>query len=301
MFSNRNGGVEIGGIKAEAGGIVAPAEIALLTEQSAIMKSRTDSSSVLGLAVLGGGFVALGGLFASVVISGAAGVLPFGITRLIMGLAFSLGLILVVIAGAQLFTSDVLMVMAWASGRLRMVTMIRSWTIVWIGNLIGAAGAALLLFLAGHYTLGHAEFGRTALHIASAKVQIPVFNAFFLGILCNLLVCLATWSSTAARDVSGKVLAIMFPISAFVASGFEHCVANMFFIPYGLMIEHWAPESYWATAGIERPDIQVGGFLANLLAVTAGNWIGGAVFVGGAYWRIYRSGSALGSAKTTAT
>lgn len=268
--------------------IISPAEVASITQKIAVKKSSQDLVTLLGLAILGGAFVALGGLFASVVISGADGALPYGVTRLLMGLAFSLGLILVVIAGAQLFTSDALMVMAWASGKLPVARMTRTWLIVWLGNLIGALGTALLAFLASHYTLGHGLFGKTALMLATVKGGLPTEQAFFLGILCNVLVCLAAWLAMASRDVTGKILAIVFPITAFVAAGFEHCVANMFFIPYGLMIEYWAPDSFYQLEGIVRTNISVSHFLANLLSVSAGNWLGGALFVGGIYWTIFR-------------
>ncbi|RIX45014.1 MAG: formate/nitrite transporter family protein [Rhodocyclales bacterium GT-UBC] len=276
---------------------IPPSDIALKMEETGIKKAKQASPMLFGLAVLGGAFVALGGLFATVTISGAAGHLPYGVMRLLMGVTFSLGLILVVIGGAQLFTSDALMVMAWASGRLKTGDMLRAWTQVWLGNLVGALGTALIVFLAGHYNTGHGEVGSTALYLASAKSSLDTGQAFFLGILCNVLVCLAVWLSTAAQNTTGKVLAIFFPITAFVAAGFEHCVANMFFIPYGLMIKAWAPESFWEMTAIDPAtafDIPFGHFLVNLLAVTAGNWIGGALLVGGAYWLIYRNRPAAG-------
>ena len=269
-----------------------PPDIALKMEETGIKKAGQTGAMLFGLAVLGGAFVALGGLFATVTISGAAGHLPYGVMRLLMGVTFSLGLILVVIGGAQLFTSDALMVMAWASGRLKTGDMLRAWTQVWLGNLVGALGTALIVFLAGHFNTGHGEVGSTALYLASAKSSLDTGQAFFLGILCNVLVCLAVWLATAAQNTTGKVLAIFFPITAFVAAGFEHCVANMFFIPYGLMIKAWAPESFWEMTAIDPAtafDIPFGHFLVNLLAVTAGNWIGGALLVGGAYWLIYRN------------
>jgi formate transporter len=274
-----------------------PSDIALKMEETGIKKAGQTGAMLFGLAVLGGAFVALGGLFATVTISGAAGHLPYGVMRLLMGVTFSLGLILVVIGGAQLFTSDALMVMAWASGRLKTGDMLRAWTQVWLGNLVGALGTALIVFLAGHYNTGHGEVGSTALYLASAKSSLDTGQAFFLGILCNVLVCLAVWLATAAQNTTGKVLAIFFPITAFVAAGFEHCVANMFFIPYGLMIKAWAPESFWEMTAIDPAtafDIPFGHFLVNLLAVTAGNWIGGALLVGGAYWLIYRNRPAAG-------
>ena len=209
-------------------------------------------------------------------------------TRLLGGLVFSLGLVLVIVGGAQLFTGDALMVMAWASGRLDRRDA-AGLDAVWIGNFVGAAGTALLVFLSGQYTFSHGAVGATALYFASAKSGLPVMQAFFLGILCNVLVCLAVWLSLGARSVTDKILAIIFPVSAFVAAGFEHCVANMYFVPLGLLIEWGAPDSLWADLGrrASRP-IAAGPFLVNLGAVTLGNWIGGAVLVGGVYWFIYR-------------
>ena len=267
-----------------------PPGIAWQTEKTGIKKAGQGCAGMFVLAVLGGAFVALGGLFATVTIAGATGHLSYGVMRLLMGATFSLGLILVVIGGAQLFTSDALMVMAWASGRLAVRQMLRAWTVVWAGNLVGALGTALLVFLAGHYNAGHGEVGASALYLAAAKSSLDTGQAFFLGILCNVLVCLAVWLATAAQDTPGKVLAIFFPITAFVAAGFEHCVANMFFVPYGLMIKAWAPDSFWllpAVAEFASADIPFGHFLLNLATVTAGNWVGGAVLVGGAYWLIY--------------
>jgi formate transporter len=272
-----------------------PADIALLAEDIGVKKAKQDTLTLFGLSVLGGAFVALGGLFATVTIAGADNFLPYGVTRLLMGITFSLGLILVVIAGAQLFTSDTLMVMAWASGRLTTRRMLHVWTTVWLGNFVGALGTALLVFLAGHYTFGHGEVGRTALYLASAKSQLAPGKAFFLGILCNVMVCLAVWLSMAAQTTTGKILAIQFPITAFVATGFEHCVANMFFIPYGLLIKWWAPDSFWATLGVDRNTaaIPVDQFAINLGAVTLGNWVGGALLVGSVYWLIYRRNGTL--------
>lgn len=268
-----------------------PGDIAVLAEELGVKKAKQDTLTLFGLSILGGAFIALGGLFASVTIAGAEQFLPYGVTRLLMGITFSLGLILVVIAGAQLFTSDTLMVMAWASGRLTTRRMLGVWTTVWLGNFVGALGTALLVFLAGHYTFGHGEVGKTALYLASAKSQLSPDKAFFLGILCNVLVCLAVWLSMAAQSTTGKILALQFPITAFVATGFEHCVANMFFIPYGLLIRWEAPDSFWETIGIDRTAadaIPVDQFFINLGAVTLGNWVGGALLVGSIYWLIYR-------------
>ncbi|HYH21797.1 MAG TPA: formate/nitrite transporter family protein [Azospirillum sp.] len=265
-----------------------PDAIALAAEELGVKKAHYDTPTLLALAVLAGAFIALGGLFATVAMSGAEGMLSYGVTRLLGGLVFSLGLVLVVVGGAQLFTGDALMVMAWASGRLTWRQMLRVWTLVWLGNFVGALGTAALVFLSGQYTFGHGAVGATALYVATAKSALPVMQAFFLGILCNVLVCLAVWLALGARSVSDKILAIALPVSAFVAAGFEHCVANMYFVPLGLLIQWGAPDGFWAELGRTFPPIDAGRFLVNLGAVTLGNWIGGAVLVGAVYWFIYR-------------
>jgi formate/nitrite transporter len=265
-----------------------PDAIALAAEDLGVRKAGYDTATLLALAVLAGAFVALGGLFATVAMAGADGTMPYGVTRVFGGVVFSLGLVLVIVGGAQLFTGDALIVMAWASGRLTLRQMTRIWTVVWIGNFIGAAGTAVLVFLSGQYAFGHGAVGATALYLAATKSGLPVTQAFFLGILCNVLVCLAVWLSLGARSVGDKILAIVPPVSAFVAAGFEHCVANMYFVPLGLLIEWGAPDAFWADLGKAPRSIDAGHFLLNLAAVTLGNWIGGALLVGGVYWFIYR-------------
>lgn len=272
-----------------------PDAIAQAAEDLGVRKAHYDTATLLALAVLAGAFVALGGLFATVVMSGAKGMMPYGVTRLLGGLVFSLGLVLVIVGGAQLFTGDALIVMAWASGRLTMRRMLRVWTLVWIGNFAGALGTAALVFLSGQYTFGHGAVGATALYIATAKSGLPVTQAFFLGILCNVLVCLAVWLALGARSVGDKILSITLPVSAFVAAGFEHCVANMYFVPLGFMIERGAPESFRTDLGRSFPPIDLGHFMLNLAAVTLGNWIGGALLVGAVYWFIYRRPGTHGS------
>ena len=270
-----------------------PDAIAKAAEDVGVKKAKLNQWTIFGLAILGGSFVALGGLFATVTISGGTGHLPYGVMRLLMGATFSLGLMLVVIAGAQLFTSDALMVMAWASGRLKTGRMLRVWTTVWLGNFVGALGVAGLAFLSGQYTFGHGEVGASVLYLAAAKSTLAPDKAFFLGILCNVLVCLAAWVAMAARSITDKILAMFFPVAAFVAAGFEHCVANMYFIPSGLFIQWWAPESFWeelASHGGVRPEIPLDQFAINMAAVTLGNWVGGALLVGAVYWLIFRRG-----------
>lgn len=269
---------------------LAPDALALAWEKQGAKKANQLLSTQFMLGILGGAFVGLGGLFAMITISGAEGMMAYGLTRLLMGVTFSLGLLLVVLAGAQLFTSDCLMVMAWAGGRLGIGRMMRVWATVWAGNFVGSIGLAILLYLAGHYLAGKGEVGATALYLASYKASLPAGKAFFMGILCNVLVSIAAYLALAGRSLTDKVLAIVFPISAFIAAGFEHCVANMFFIPYGLLIKFGASDAFWATEAGQRVaglNIPLDQYTINMAAVTLGNWVGGALLVGAFYWMIY--------------
>lgn len=255
-----------------------PPEMALKAEHVGVAKATMDFWSLLALAVLAGAFIAFGALFMTVTVAGAADALPYGVVRLLGGLVFSLGLILVVIGGAELFTGNNLMVMAWAGGLIKLRALLRAWTIVYAGNFIGAVGTAGLVFLSGHVTAGNGIIGRTALAIAEGKVAIPFFEAMALGVLCNVLVCLAVWLTYSARTVTGKVLVIVPPIAAFVAAGFEHSIANMYFIPLGLLI---------AWTGDAASGLSLGGLAMNLIPVTIGNMIGGGLLVGVVYWFVY--------------
>jgi formate/nitrite transporter len=199
--------------------------------------------------------------------------LGFGPSRLLGGLAFSLGLILVVVGGAELFTGNNLIVMAWAERKVTSLQLARNWSLVYLANLIGSLGSALMVFWSGALSLGDGAVAETAVRIGEAKVALGFGQAFFSGILCNILVCLAVWLCFAAHDVAGKVLAIIFPISAFVALGFEHSIANMYLIPIAWL------------AGAEA--VTIGSFLANLVPVTLGNIVGGGLFVALVYWLIY--------------
>lgn len=272
-------------------GALSPAHIAVASEEMGVRKASYDGATLFVLAVLGGAFISLGGVFAIVALAGADGPLPWGIAHVLGGAVFALGLVLVLVAGAQLFTGDCLMIMAWASGRLKALDLMRVWVVVWLGNLAGALGTAMLLFLSGEYRFGHGAVGATALQYATLKAGLAPDDAFFLAVLCNVLVCLAVWLSLASRTVAGKILAITLPVAAFVGAGFEHCVADMFFVPLGLMIVHWAPPSFWTDLGhgvaISAPAISVVSFMRNLAIVTVGNWIGGALFVGLPYWFAY--------------
>ena len=251
--------------------VVPPARIAHLVEEVGIKKAHLPLVPTLTLGILAGVFIAFGGMFYTLVVTGSE--LGFGPTRLLGGLAFSLGLVLVIIGGAELFTGNSLIVMAWADRRVETTQLLRNWALVYVGNLIGALGTVALVQLSGTLDLGGGAVGKTATAIASAKVAINPLQAFVRGVLCNILVCLAVWMCFAAHTVSGKVLAIIFPISAFVALGLEHSVANMYLIPIGAL---------QADANIGTID-----FLANLVPVTLGNMVGGGVLVALVYWLVY--------------
>jgi formate transporter len=267
-----------------------PAELAKAAESIGVRKTRLDTPSLAALSILGGAFIALGAMFATTVLAGAEGHIPFGLGRLLAGIPFCLGLILVIVGGAELFTGNTLMVMALAAGKVRLTEMLRAWAIVYFGNFVGAAGTAALVFLSGQYLQGQGSVAGVSLKLALGKATLPFDQAFFLGILCNVLVCLAVWLSLAARTVGGKILAIVFPVSAFVAAGFEHSVANMYIIPLGLLIKDWAPEALWPQLGASAGDfagLTWPAFLQSLVPVTLGNIIGGGGLVGGVYWFIY--------------
>lgn len=281
-----------------------PPEIAKRAEEVGARKCRLPFWPLLALAVLAGAFISLGAVFSTTVSAGTAGVLPFGITRLLSGIAFCLGLVLVVVGGAELFTGNALISMAWASGTVSIAQVLRNWSIVYAGNLLGAVATAVFVYLSRQYTFGGGAVGLAALEIARAKTALGFVQAVVLGILCNALVCLAVWLCFGARSTTDKILAIVFPISAFVAAGFEHSVANMYFIPLGLLIK--TDTAFLATIGKSAADYArltwTNCILVNLLPVTLGNLIGGVILVGLTYWFIYlRPESALVPVSTRTT
>jgi formate transporter len=262
-----------------------PADIARKAELIGAQKTQLPAIKLLTLAVLGGAFIAMGAMFATTVLAGANGVIPFGVARLIAGMVFSLGLILIVLGGAELFTGNALMVMALASGKVGLGALARAWSIVYLGNFIGAVGMAVLVFLAGQYNLGDGAVARTALVIAHDKMALGFAEAFFRGILCNLLVCLAVWLALGAHSTTDKVLAVIFPVSAFVAAGFEHSVANMYLVPFGMLIEASGHAQAWLPP--DASPIVLLDFFLGLIPVTLGNIVGGGLLVGGIYWFVY--------------
>lgn len=263
-----------------------PQEMTLKAESIGVRKAELPFWPLFMLSVLAGAFIALGAMFATTVYAGSAA-LPYGVGRLLMGLAFCLGLILVVVAGAELFTGNNLIVIAWASGKVSTAALLRNWVIVYLGNFAGSLGTAGLVYMSEQFGMGGGAVGDAALRIALAKSSLGFSQALALGILCNALVCLAVWLTYSARSTADKILAILFPITAFVAAGFEHSVANMYFIPYGLFIKAFNP-AFAAAQNLDLANLTWGAFFVNnLLPVTLGNIIGGAGLVALVYWFIY--------------
>ena len=255
-----------------------PPEIASRVCQVGLAKVTTPASTMIALAVLAGAFISLGALFYTVTVTAGKNgpAVSFGIQRLAGGITFSLGLVLVVVGGAELFTGNNLIAMAWAVGCVRTRQVVRNWVWVYLGNFVGAAGTALLVLLAGVHTLGDGGVGDTMVQIARGKIALDPVSAIARGILCNVLVCLAVWLCMGARSVADKILATVFPISAFVACGFEHSVANMYFLPVGI-----------ALAADGSAPLSIPGAVANLVFVTIGNLIGGTLLVALVYWFVF--------------
>lgn len=263
-----------------------PAEMATRAEYIGVRKAETPALTMFTLAVLAGAFIALGSVFATNTAAGSSA-LPFGVAKLLTGLVFCLGLVLVVVGGAELFTGNNLIVMAWASGKVSTRALLRNWVIVYAGNFVGSIGTAVLVLWSRQYALGGGAVGETALIIASGKANLDFFQAVALGVLGNALVCLAVWLTFSARSTIDKIAAIIFPITAFVAAGFEHSIANMYFLPYGLLIKAFDP-AFVAERGLDLTNLTWGNFLFNnLLPVTIGNIIGGAVLVAAIYWSVF--------------
>ncbi|MFZ5824771.1 MAG: formate/nitrite transporter family protein [Bacillota bacterium] len=263
-----------------------PAEVAARVENVGVTKANMPLYRMAALSVLAGAFIAFGGLFFITVTTDVK--VGYGLTQLVGGIVFSLGLILVVIAGAELFTGNNLLIMATVGGKIRVRLLLRNWAVVFFFNLLGAFSIAVMAYVAEHYTGSGNLVGARALSIGAAKASLPFGVAFARAVLCNVLVCLAVWLTAAARTVTDKILAVIFPISGFVALGFEHSIANMFFIPYAMMLKGNAAVTAAANLPAERlAALDWTGFWANLVPVTLGNIVGGAVLVGFTYWVCY--------------
>jgi formate transporter len=279
-----------------------PQEMAERAEHLGVAKAQMPFLKMFMLSIMAGAFIALGAIFATTVAAGSISVttltgvaafgsaLPYGVVRLLSGLVFCLGLILVVVGGAELFTGNNLIVMAWASRKVSIRLVLRNWVIVYLGNFVGAVSTAILMFFTRQYTFGANAVGILALKTAAAKCDLTFIQAVALGILCNALVCMAVWLTFSARSTTDKILAIIFPITAFVAAGFEHSVANMYYIPYALLIKGFDP-AFIQTVGDKVGNLDKLNWQAfllnNLLPVSIGNIIGGAGLVAAMYWAIY--------------
>jgi formate transporter len=273
---------------------ILPSTMAQRAEAGGMARAAMDPFAVFVLSVLAGAFISFGAVFATTVGAGnigADGVIPYGVMRLLTGIVFCTGLILVVVGGAELFTGNNMLVMAWAGGKVTTRAVLANWVIVFIGNFVGAIATAGLVFLSTQYTFGGGAVGLNALVIANGKSSLDLVPAFMLGVLCNALVCLAVWMCYGARTTIDRVVTIIPPISAFVAAGFEHSIANIYFIPMGLFIKAGAPESFWNGIGrspADFPALTWDNFVfANLIPVTAGNILGGSVMVAAVYWFVY--------------
>ncbi len=261
-----------------------PAEMAYRVETVGVSKARMALVPMIGLGIMAGAFISFGAM-------NFITAMAQGLPRIVASLSFCLGLVLVIVAGAEMFTGNNLIAMAWAQGKVRTREIVRNWAWVYVTNLAGCLAVVALAYLSGILHSVDLGFGVQTLKIAAAKTNMTFSEAFFKGVLCNALVCLAVWLCFAARTVVDRIFCIIFPISAFVNMGFEHCVANMFFIPMGMLAAmdpeiiaaaHLAPE---VTA-----NLNIGGFIGNLTAVTLGNIFGGTVLVAGMYYVVYMRG-----------
>lgn len=266
-----------------------PSEMALQAEQVGVSKVNMPVTKTLVLSMLAGAFIAFGAIFSTTVTAGST--MSYGITKLAGGFVFSLGLILTIIGGAELFTGNNLIVMAWANKKVSTVQLIINWILVFAGNMIGALFIVLLMLLSRQYLFGSGAVGINIMNIAKAKCELGFVQAISLGVLCNILVCLAVWLCYSVKSTSGKILAIVFPVTAFVTAGFEHSVANMYFIPIAILIKQFGETDLLILTGSAAQNYDAitwsNFFMSNLLPVTIGNLIGGAILVGLVYWFVY--------------
>lgn len=269
-----------------------PAEMAVKAAEIGVKKTKLDTLRMFLLAILAGAFIAMGAVFATTVSAGAS-TLPFGVARLLAGTTFTLGLILVVVSGSELFTGNSLIIIAFANRRITLPALLRNWGIVYLGNFVGALLTAYLMFLTRQYTFGGGSIGLAALNTGEAKTALGFTQAVVLGLFCNALVCMAVWMCYSARSTIDKILAIVPPIAAFVAAGFEHSIANMYFIPIAMFIKTMGSQTFFEAIKKTPADFPhltwSNFFLVNLLPVTIGNLIGGVLMVGLMYWFIYLS------------
>lgn len=271
-----------------------PAEMAAVAENALAHKALNHPYRAFMLALSGGGYIALGFVFFITSQVGTADALGYGVARLVGGLAFSVGLALVVLTGAELFTSTSMTLVARASRLITWPRLLLHWGIVYVGNFFGAVTILMLCWFGGSWNQAGGLWGKVVLDTSLAKLDHNFLEAFVLGIACNLLVCLAVWVAFAGRTITDKVLAVTGPIALFVAAGFEHSIANMFMIPFGILIKERAAPEFWDQIGATQADygmLSWGQFVAgNLVPVTLGNILGGGIMIGAYYWLIFRLG-----------
>jgi len=267
-----------------------PPNMAAKAEDLGVKKANLKVLNMFVLGILAGAFIGIGAIFATTT-AAASSNLPYGVARLLTGLTFTVGLILVVVGGAELFTGNTLITMAFASGKVSLVQLLRNWVVVYLGNFVGGVLTAYIVYLGKQYAFGGGSIGAAALGIGNSKTGLDFVQALALGIMCNALVCMAVWMCYSARSVTDKIMAIIPPIATFVAAGFEHSIANMYFIPVSLFIKAGAPATFWETIGKTAADFPnltwANFFVKNLIPVTIGNIIGGGIMVGLVYWFVY--------------
>jgi len=267
-----------------------PPGMAAKAEDLGVKKANLKILNMFVLGILAGAFIGIGAIFATTT-AAASSSLPYGVARFLVGLTFTVGLILVVVGGAELFTGNTLITMAFASGKVKLTQLLRNWVVVYLGNFVGGVLTAYIVFLGKQYSFGGGSIGLAALNIGEAKTALTFIQATALGIMCNALVCMAVWMCYSGRSVTDKILAIIPPIACFVAAGFEHSIANMYFIPVALFVKYMGDPAFFTTiskTAADFPHLTWGNFfIANLLPVTIGNIIGGGIMVGLVYWFVY--------------
>ncbi|QNS16061.1 formate transporter FocA [Mannheimia bovis] len=267
-----------------------PAEMAKIAEDGAVYKATKNQFYSFLSAITAGGFIAIAFVFYTTTQVGASE-MPWGIAKLIGGLVFSLGVIMCVVFGAELFTSSTLTIVARASKRINWLQMFKNWVVVYFGNFVGAISIVLLVWFSGQIMAAKGQWGLVILNTAQHKIHHEWFEAFCLGIFCNIMVCIAVWMSYAGKSLTDKAFIMMLPIAMFVASGFEHCVANMFMIPMGIAISHFAAPEFWTAINVDPAqfaDLDLSHFVfKNLIPATLGNIVGGVFFIGLMQWFLY--------------
>lgn len=270
--------------------LLIPSEMAKVAEDAGVYKATKHPFTTFFLAITAGVFISIAFAFYITATTGSAA-LPWGVAKLIGGVCFSLGLMLVVVCGADLFTSTVLTVVAKASGRITWSQLARNWLNVYVGNFIGAVFFVTLIWFAGQHMAANGAWGLNVLQTADHKMHHTFIESVCLGILANLMVCMAVWMSYSGRSLLDKMFAMVLPVAMFVASGFEHSIANMFLIPMAILIKDFASPEFWQLSGAtaeQFSQLTVSNFITdNLIPVTLGNIIGGGLLVGLTYWVIY--------------